>query len=435
MKIKYSVMLMALFSICSAILYSQIQDAPGFIEQFSTVTVRLNSVSAVNSNICWACGDSGKVLLTTNGGINWLQRGGGSLGTYNVNAIAGIDSSTALATITKVDSTKIYRTSNGGFNWISVYSQPSGNIRDIIMITPLSGYAYGDPPSFSPFSSRWTFLKTTNGGISWDSAGLRAHQYYNEKGNYNSMCIVGSYIWFGTNNKIILKSTNSGVNWSYTFFGDSNSYCISFDSNGIGFAGGNNNIYKSTDWGSSFSSVILPGTGPTYTFANLQTKFWYARKDSVFYSSNGGASFGFIYKPPGGGNYKDFSFVYSPFDNTLSTITGWGVRDNAGISKYTDVTGINFSEYGLIKNFKLYQNYPNPFNPLTKIIYENAGADFITVKIYDIKGKEVFILSAKKESAGIHEITWDCTGLPSGIYFINLSGRNFSISKKAVLLK
>jgi len=85
--------------------------------------------------------------------------------------------------------------------------------------------------------------------------------------------------------------------------------------------------------------------------------------------------------------------------------------------------------------FKLYQNYPNPFNPSTKINYKIPELSLVTLKIYDVLGKEVAKLVNEEEPIGSYEIEFDATTLPSGIYFYRLKAGSFIETKKMVLMK
>ncbi len=83
----------------------------------------------------------------------------------------------------------------------------------------------------------------------------------------------------------------------------------------------------------------------------------------------------------------------------------------------------------------LSEAYPNPFNPATTITYSLKERDQVTLKVYNVLGKEVAKLVEGIQSEGEHTVIFSGSNLPSGIYVYKLSGRNFSISKKMLLLK
>jgi hypothetical protein len=89
----------------------------------------------------------------------------------------------------------------------------------------------------------------------------------------------------------------------------------------------------------------------------------------------------------------------------------------------------------LPKQFFLYQNYPNPFNPTTVINYQLPEISFVTLKIYDVLGREVRMLVAERQNAGNHPVTFDAKDLPSGIYFYKIEAGQFTQVKKMILIK
>ena len=87
------------------------------------------------------------------------------------------------------------------------------------------------------------------------------------------------------------------------------------------------------------------------------------------------------------------------------------------------------------ESFELYQNYPNPFNPSTIIKYQVSNTEYVSVKIYDIIGKEVTVLVNEVKEPGTYEISFDAKNLASGIYFCKMIVGDFSSVKKMNLLK
>jgi hypothetical protein len=85
--------------------------------------------------------------------------------------------------------------------------------------------------------------------------------------------------------------------------------------------------------------------------------------------------------------------------------------------------------------FTLNQNYPNPFNPNTTINYQTPTTSFVSLKVYDVLGKEVAILVNEEKSAGNYKIDFDGSELASGIYFYTLQADNFVQNRKMILLK
>ncbi|MCH7827526.1 MAG: T9SS type A sorting domain-containing protein [Bacteroidetes bacterium] len=101
------------------------------------------------------------------------------------------------------------------------------------------------------------------------------------------------------------------------------------------------------------------------------------------------------------------------------------------------VTGIedNKNRLTIPDNFSLSQNYPNPFNPSTRIRYTLSEVSFVTLKIYNILGKEVATLVNELKPSGTFEVTFNAHRLASGVYFYSLHAGNFVKTKKLILLK
>ena len=88
-----------------------------------------------------------------------------------------------------------------------------------------------------------------------------------------------------------------------------------------------------------------------------------------------------------------------------------------------------------VTEYSLDQNYPNPFNPSTTINFSIPENTQVTLKIYDVLGKEVSTLINQVVPGGNHEVQFDATGLPSGVYFYNLTAGGFVENKKMMLMK
>lgn len=98
------------------------------------------------------------------------------------------------------------------------------------------------------------------------------------------------------------------------------------------------------------------------------------------------------------------------------------------------VTAVD-QEEGLPTEFQLIQNYPNPFNPTTTISFSIFQAEFVTLKVYDILGREVVNLINEFKDAGNYKFNFDASKLSSGIYFYRLQAGNFVDMKKMILMK
>jgi len=87
------------------------------------------------------------------------------------------------------------------------------------------------------------------------------------------------------------------------------------------------------------------------------------------------------------------------------------------------------------KDYNLSQNYPNPFNPTTKITFALPKSGLVTLKVYDVLGREVSTLVNEVKNAGTYTVEFDASGLSSGIYFYKLESNGFTAVKKMMLMK
>jgi hypothetical protein len=88
-----------------------------------------------------------------------------------------------------------------------------------------------------------------------------------------------------------------------------------------------------------------------------------------------------------------------------------------------------------VSDFQLYQNYPNPFNPTTTIRYHVPISGRMRLTIHDLLGREISTLIDRQMPAGDHQVVWDATDRPSGIYYFRLQAENYQQVKKMILIK
>jgi hypothetical protein len=79
-------------------------------------------------------------------------------------------------------------------------------------------------------------------------------------------------------------------------------------------------------------------------------------------------------------------------------------------------------------------NYPNPFNPTTNIRYSISREGFVSIKVFDVLGKEIVTLINEYKTAGKYETEFVAVSLPSGVYFYRLQADSFVETKKMILL-
>jgi hypothetical protein len=342
-------------------------------------------------------------------------------------------------------------------------------------------------------------LATTNSGVNYlqtpfNCGGAIICPY---GGDYNPKRINELIFGYGVINCGIFKSTNAGVNWSLIFpINDLRQSCgwVTYNSSSMfGFikynpfdtsfvyANGMNNLYISTNGGYNFSASQV----------KWMKNIIFSWKDSVIYgfnnlilyrSSNKGLVWDSVPAPVKFSALEvnpDFSNILYGGDSNgiyISTNSGfnWTLYNNSftpskiikGISKdpgtgdtfYVATTknvykvwasflvGIENISNSLPKKYNLYQNFPNPFNPTTKIKFDISTENkfplskgglkgVVSLKIYDITGREIQTLVNEKLNPGTYEVTFDGSNVASGVYFCQLRSGSFIETKKLVLLK
>ncbi len=90
---------------------------------------------------------------------------------------------------------------------------------------------------------------------------------------------------------------------------------------------------------------------------------------------------------------------------------------------------------GIVSTFSLDQNYPNPFNPRTMISYQLPTGSFVTLKIFDVLGREVTTLVNEWKDAGRYKVEWKGENQPSGVYLYRLQAGSFQETRKMILLR
>jgi hypothetical protein len=160
----------------------------------------------------------------------------------------------------------------------------------------------------------------------------------------------------------------------------------------------------------------------------------------------------FLYNDPGDEGQEYFATVYCDASGKFSrsgtakgphitavavdTAAGVTVNNTSPFSAPRLLTEIkDDAERNQPVRFALSQNYPNPFNPYTSIHYSIANAAFVTLKVYDLLGREAAVLVNEKRNAGSYEVRFDASGLASGVYLYRLHAGTFTLTKEMVVIR
>lgn len=127
-------------------------------------------------------------------------------------------------------------------------------------------------------------------------------------------------------------------------------------------------------------------------------------------------------------------YRYTATDSCFNVVEGIG---GGGLFAYSGCSGslVGIGNSELPVNFKLSQNFPNPFNPVTKIAYALPKSGLVSLRVYDVLGKEVAILVNEVKNAGDYSIDFNASNFTSGVYFYKLETNGFSDIKKMMLIK
>ncbi len=177
------------------------------------------------------------------------------------------------------------------------------------------------------------------------------------------------------------------------------------------------------------------------------------RFDMILYSEAVKDSTGIYYQP---GSYTVYGNDGNHFNKSINDGANSVVSQNIAnalyyasdhLPVYADFVMnplVSVKEEAKIDNkFVLYQNYPNPFNPSTTIKYElpfahsseNRNTTNVTLKVYDVLGREIATLVNGEQAPGSYQLTFDARNLPGGLYVYRLTVDGYSKSRKMLLIK
>ena len=140
-------------------------------------------------------------------------------------------------------------------------------------------------------------------------------------------------------------------------------------------------------------------------------------------------------------NNQTVLIVVSPGSNEIFNYIGeieiseMIVANSVGYLDYCPGLFVLSNEKYLINSFNIQGVYPNPFNPKVSISYSLNNNENIKIEIYDIRGKLISVLYNDLEIAGHHQIIWDASNYPSGLYFISIKNEIYQKTQKVILQK
>ena len=372
----------------------------------------------------------------------------------------------------------ILKTSDGGRKWELQDSGLDSDINCVFMLNDRLGWAI----SWRPFVDTLTFygtrlLHTTNGGTDWMSTDFPVRGKY----FHSIMFLDSTNGWLGGEEGLLYRTSNAGASWSKpsvdsSFYGLVPVFNIQFFSPQNGFAMGGALDYVGVIWkttnGGEYWNVKPVSPEPVYKLHFVDSLNIIGIVGDLDYgasmirSSDAGEHWDYrfleIFGQPRAMSFRTpnegWVSLGTRFMVTTDTAHTWQVVPIAGLRRVFDVvftdslTGYAAADSGIILKYdsratavpeiaglpsepKLLQNFPNPFNPRTEIEYQTSEVGRVTLKVFDILGREVATLVDEVEQPGHKSVTFDAGGLASGVYFYRLSAGSFQQTRKLLLAK
>ncbi|CAN5651373.1 hypothetical protein BH10BAC5_BH10BAC5_03720 [soil metagenome] len=408
----------------------------------SSMRETVNSLITKDSLIFAATNGIG-VFVSSNNGVYWAQTALNNRYIYSI-ASSGTD------LYSSSDFYGVYKSTNNGSNWIIT----SLNDKLILSLTAINNDIFGVGAA--------GIYHTSNGGMNWTlDTQLSNYGIKNLSSSGNNLIAIGSdHIYLSTNignswvsilnspqtismsinqNNIYLQgsvgisiSTNLGANWITRFGPNQGSMSgLAVNENGIYVSVQFGGIYRSTNQGVNWTSIGLNNHLVTAleVFGDNIIAGANDQESGIFLSTNNGLNW--VNKSQGFNGIPNFHSFLITNEYVYITTTDYSIWRRS----ISDIVGIQNINSGTPSGFSLSQNYPNPFNPTTNINFAIPVQSFVTLKVYDILGKEVKELVNKKLSAGSYSVDFNASEFSSGIYFYSLSANNFQQTKQMLLIK
>ncbi len=361
------------------------------MHQNSNVSLALEDLFFVDENRGWIAGDSGLILHTTNGGLNWIKQNSGVL--TRLKKIGFVSEKWGYASGSQ--HTRII-TTNQGQLWIGSSGAPGDpDVDSEFWVTELKG----------AYSKSGLLLLTHDGGRTWCQVMSSAEFHlYDMKGV--SFSPFGQIYWIVGNMKNIYGKNLIARVRSYSCFGIPD---ITF------FNTEDSKYLNSISLLNDVSEIWTVGEYGKVLISNDSGKFW-----------------------------RVIVFPHSIHLNDVTVVRrglSWIVGDSGIIARYSLTTSLMIDRlYPPARNAIILYPYPNPFNStitMEMTIFKQAN---VCIKIYDILGRRVSTIFNAPLEQGIYKFIWDGKDdkgvfLNSGVYFVSILGNDFKKQIKIIFLK
>jgi len=342
----------------------------------------------------------------------------------------------------------LYKSENGGDSWEELW-KPENFWIFCLAIDPYTGNIYAGTGS-GDSSQIFKIYRSINGGDTW----LETSGWENSGNSIFDIIIdpASPNILYAGTGGAVYKSSDYGANWiAQAIIPAAYSLLIHPDSSNVIYAcsGGpfldNGGIYKSDDYGTTWVNIGLEEYGvtsliclpesPNIMVAGTGGRMLQNPGNGVFRSMNSGTS----WEPMNTDLTATYILSIVTDPNTSGDI--YAGTSGRGIFQCCQITDIEESEKNQRNKIPyLLSNYPNPFNASTHIRYQLPKPEKVSIKIFDIFGREVATLIETTQEPGFYSVTWDGRDnsqipLPSGPYLIRIKASTFTKVQKCLLLK
>jgi len=397
----------------------------------SPTTRNLNSITVLNEDRFFAVGDSGVIIHTSNSGASWTTMNSGV--TVKLNSVYYLNN---FSIYVAGDKGTLLKSSNSGANWFKLNMEDT--LSNLNKVGSLGSWFFG--PIVGALSSNGSIYSSTNQNNFFPIPSPTT------KGLYDMNFLNASSGFVTGDSGAAFYTTNGGNNWEESFFVNSltqNRISAATRINDSTFAGIAGNDFIIFSGNESALPVELTAFYASVSFNDVKL-IWSTSQETnnagfdIERSRNNGQwiKTGFV---KGAGNVTSQS-NYTFTDADVET-GNYNYR-----LKQTDFNG-NYEYYdlanevviGLPDKFEVKQNYPNPFNPTTNLEFSIPHAGSVSLKIYDMQGREVAVLVNEVKPAGNYKIIFNGSNLSSGVYFykleLNANGQTLNKVMKMLLTK
>lgn len=376
----------------TAMLFTGNMYAQTWVAETSGTTNKLWRVKFVDANNGYACGDSGTVVKTTNGGTTWSSVNISTM--YPVRDIYFVSATEGWAAVGDVDSSansgEIWHTTNGGTTWTAQTPSTTEARLGISMVDANTGWAVGSK------NGPINIDATTNGGTLWNNQtdnNIFGWLYKCDAVSTATAYAIG-VTFFPSATGFIIKTTDGGANWAQNTTGTiSNPNDIDMIDSAMGFVTGDGGMILATINGGTNWNPRTSGTSDTLmgvSFSAASNGWICGFSGTIIHTTDSGMT----WAAETSGTSDNLNGVFA-----LDTTTAWAVGDNGTIKKRTTGAGVNNVAYGRVDC----RIYPNPFNNTTTLSIPNSvQLQDAVLYLYDATGKVVMQQNISAHSATLH---------------------------------